>query len=77
MDKRSTLGAMNINFTDEIERYIERKLESGMYGSAAELVREAMREKIEREVREGIESRLRSLLFDGVDRGPPESAAKS
>ncbi len=46
---------MNINFTDEIERYIQCKLQSGMYGSVAELVREAMREKIQREVREGIE----------------------
>ena len=67
---------MNINFTDEIESYIQRKLQSGLYGSVAELVREAMREKIEREVREGIEARLRSLLLDGVDLGPPEGVSE-
>ncbi len=47
-----------------------------MYGSVAELVREAMREKIQREVREGIEGRLRSLLLDGVDLGPPEGVSE-
>ena len=67
---------MNINFTDEIESYIQRKLQSGMYGSVAELVREAMREKIQREVSEEIEGRLRSLLLDGVDLGPPEGVSE-
>ncbi len=34
---------MNVSLTAELEELIRRKVESGMYGSASEVVREALR----------------------------------
>jgi antitoxin ParD1/3/4 len=34
---------MNVSLTPELEELIRRKVESGMYGSASEVVREALR----------------------------------
>lgn len=46
MDKNghpSQGGAMNVSLTPELEEFIRRKLESGMYKNAAEVVREGLR----------------------------------
>jgi antitoxin ParD1/3/4 len=34
---------MNVSLTPELERLIEQKVSSGLYGSASEVVREALR----------------------------------
>ena len=34
---------MNVSLTPELEQYIRRKVESGLYGNASEVVREALR----------------------------------
>ena len=34
---------MNVNLTPELERMVERKVNSGLYNSASEVVREALR----------------------------------
>ncbi|HVS75830.1 MAG TPA: type II toxin-antitoxin system ParD family antitoxin [Steroidobacteraceae bacterium] len=34
---------MNISLTPELEQYIRRKVDSGLYGNASEVVREALR----------------------------------
>jgi antitoxin ParD1/3/4 len=60
---------MNINLTPELEELVREKVASGRYGSASEVVREALRlmeekdrlfgaklEQLRREIREGEES---------------------
>ncbi|NNC87594.1 MAG: type II toxin-antitoxin system ParD family antitoxin [Akkermansiaceae bacterium] len=34
---------MNVSLTPELERWIQSRMETGMYGSASEVVREAIR----------------------------------
>jgi antitoxin ParD1/3/4 len=34
---------MNVSLTPESEQYIRRKVDSGLYGNASEVVREALR----------------------------------
>jgi uncharacterized protein len=40
---------MNISLTPELEKYIRRKVTSGLYNNASEVIREALRHLIERE----------------------------
>ena len=40
---------MNVSLTPELEQYIRRKVESGLYGNASEVVREALRLHVGRE----------------------------
>ena len=40
---------MNVSLTPELERYIRRKVESGLYSNASEVVREALRLLVGRE----------------------------
>ncbi len=35
--------AVNVSLTPELNRFVEKKLKSGRYGSASEVVREALR----------------------------------
>ena len=37
---------MNISLTDELEAFVKTQVESGMYNSASEVIREALRLKI-------------------------------
>lgn len=41
---------MNVSLTPELERYIRQKVDSGLYGNASEVVREALRLMHGREV---------------------------
>ena len=56
---------MNVSLTKELEAFIERKVESGLYGSSSEVVREALRLLIERDrlrrLREEVELGLTQL----------------
>jgi antitoxin ParD1/3/4 len=60
---------MNVNLTPQLEALVRSKVESGLYGSASEVVREALRlmeeqdriraaklEQLKAEVRRGLES---------------------
>jgi antitoxin ParD1/3/4 len=60
---------MNINLTPQLEAMIRQKVESGLYGSSSEVVREALRlmdeqdrlraaklEQLRQDVRHGVES---------------------
>jgi antitoxin ParD1/3/4 len=59
---------MNISLTKELENYISQKLESGMYHSASEVIRDGLRLMKERD--ELHQSRLAELRKDiaiGID----------
>jgi len=65
---------MNVHLGD-LEEYVQRKLEKGGYGSAAEVIREALRKMRELETEEAIERRLESYVLRGVDQGPPDGVS--
>jgi antitoxin ParD1/3/4 len=69
---------MNVNLTPEMENIVSSKVASGMYNSASEVVREALRlmneqdelkrlrlENLRAEIRRGIEASDRGEVFDG------------
>lgn len=64
---------MNVSLTPQLETLIQRKLESGLYHSASEVIREALRLLEERDAVQAAKlERLRSDLGEGVaalDRG--------
>jgi putative addiction module CopG family antidote len=41
--------AMNVSLTAELEKYVRRKVASGLYNNASEVIREALRLHVERE----------------------------
>ncbi len=50
---------MNISLTPELEEYINNKVKSGLYSSASEVVREALRAhgrvELQRQINQGLE----------------------
>ncbi|MBX9738274.1 MAG: type II toxin-antitoxin system ParD family antitoxin [Phycisphaerales bacterium] len=63
---------MNVSLTEVLKRYVDGKVSSGVYGSASEFVREAIREKLLREQdREQAKAALASKLIEGLDSGTP------
>lgn len=59
---------MNVSLTPHLEQFVREKVDSGLYSSASEVVREALRLLAERER----ERRLREELaigFDQIERG--------
>ena len=71
---------MNVSLTPELERLIHKKVESGLYLSASEVVREALRllderdklqalkqEELRREIQIGIDQADRGELLDGTE----------
>lgn len=62
---------MNINLTPQLEEIVRQKVESGLYSSASEVVREALRLMEERDqFRAAKLSQLRQAIQDGLDSGP-------
>ena len=62
---------MNINLTPHLEEMIRRKIESGSYNSASEVVREALRLlEQEDQLRNLKLQKLRHDIQDGLDSGP-------
>lgn len=58
---------MNVSLTPALEDYVNRKVSSGRYGSASEVVREALRLLEERDlVREAQLGELRAEVQKGV-----------
>ncbi len=65
-----TTITMNVSLPEPLKRYVDGKVSSGLYGSASEFVREAIREKLMREQeRERAEAILASRLIEGLDSG--------
>ena len=65
---------MNINLTPELEDLVRRKVASGRYNSASEVVREALRLMEQQdEVRAVRLERLRTDIHEGLDSGPSEA----
>ncbi len=59
---------MNVSLTDELERWIEARVSSGLYRSSSEVVREALRLLREREdLKEIRREELRQLIRRGVE----------
>lgn len=67
---------MNVSLTDELEQFVQAQVESGMYYSASEVIREGLRmlkekdmlrqikiEELRKEIQKGIESGT-SVPFD-------------
>ena len=63
---------MNISLPVPLKRFIDGKVSSGIYGSASEFVREAIREKLQREqdLKEARET-LAAKLREGLNSGNP------
>ncbi len=58
---------MNVNLTPELEKLIQRKVQSGHYNNQSEVVREALRLMIERDrAQERHIERLKSALEVGL-----------
>lgn len=71
---------MNVSLTPELEQLIHKKVETGLYHSASEVVREALRlleerdklqavrmEELRQEIRVGIDQADRGELLDGPE----------
>jgi len=65
---------MNVHLGD-LEDYVQEKLAGGGYGSAAEVIREALRKMRALEIEEAIERRLEAFVLRGLDQGPPEGVS--
>lgn len=61
---------MNVNLTPQLEALVRSKVESGLYGSASEVVREALRLMEEHDrMRAAKLEQLRSEVRRGLDSG--------
>ncbi|MGD0387596.1 MAG: type II toxin-antitoxin system ParD family antitoxin [Tepidisphaeraceae bacterium] len=68
MAHESNSVTMNLSLPKPLKQYVDGKVSSGIYGSSSEFVREAIREKLERE-----QSRasLTAKLVEGLNSGKP------
>ena len=63
---------MNVSLTPQLEALVQRKVESGLYGSASEVMREALRLLEERDrLRSMRLEALRAEIQQGLDSGAP------
>ena len=63
---------MNISLPEQLKRFVDAKVASGMYGSASEFVREAIREKMKREEEiEKAKAELTAMLLEALEGGEP------
>ena len=63
---------MNVNLTPQLESLIKQKVASGLYNSASEVVREALRLLEDQDRRRAaMLERLRQDIRDGLDSGDP------
>ena len=64
---------MNVNLTPQLEELVRSKVNSGMYTSASEVVREALRLMDEQDrLRQAKLDELRRDICKGIDSGPSE-----
>jgi antitoxin ParD1/3/4 len=65
-------GTMNISLTSQLEELVKKKVDSGRYGSASEVIREALRLLEERDRLHAIRlEELRTEIKRGLDSGEP------
>ena len=65
---------LNVNLTPHLEEMVRAKVESGLYGSASEVVREALRLMDEQDrVRAAKLEQLRSEVRRGLDSGKSQT----
>ena len=63
---------MNVSLTPQLEDLIKKKVESGLYGSASEVIREALRLLDERDRLHTMRlEQLRAEIKKGLDSGEP------
>jgi antitoxin ParD1/3/4 len=63
---------MNINLTPQLEEMVKKKVASGLYSSASEVVREALRLMEEQDQVRAVKlEQLRQDIRDGLDSGAP------
>ncbi len=63
---------MNISLTAQLEELVKKKVDSGFYGSASEVIREALRLLEERDRRHAMRlEELRTEIKRGLDSGKP------
>ncbi|MBF2065086.1 MAG: type II toxin-antitoxin system ParD family antitoxin [Calothrix sp. C42_A2020_038] len=61
---------MNISLTPELERYIQNKVESGLYHSASEVIKEALKALQEQDMLQEVKLQaLRAEIQKGIDSG--------
>ena len=73
IQSQSTMG-MNVNLTPQLEELVRSKVASGLYTSASEVVREALRLMDEQDrLREAKLEQLRSDIRQGLASGPGET----
>jgi len=71
---------MNINLTPQLEEMVRQKVSSGLYTSASEVIREALRLMEEQDRIRAVKlDRLRQDIQDGLNSGPatPWNAEKT
>ena len=69
---RTGEATMNVSLTPQLEALVQRKVESGLYGSASEVMREALRLLEERDrLRSMRLEALRAEIQQGLDSGAP------
>jgi antitoxin ParD1/3/4 len=63
---------MNISLTPQLESLVKAKVDSGLYGSASEVMRDALRLLEERDRRQFLRvEELRAEIKKGLDSGEP------
>lgn len=63
---------MNVSLTPQLEKLVKSKVESGLYGSASEVMREALRLLEERDRRHALRlEELRAEIKKGLNSGEP------
>lgn len=63
---------MNVNLSATFEDYIKQQLDTGLYNNASEVIRDALRLKIQQdEVYQTKLEALRTAIHDGVESGDP------
>ena len=59
---------MNVSLTPELERRISEKVQQGLYGTASEVVREALRRLFETDLeRERLKARFEEEIREAID----------
>jgi len=74
VDRDEDFGmGMNVNLTPQLEDLVRRKVASGMYSSASEVVREALRlMEGQDQLRAARLAQLRNDIQEGLESGPGE-----
>jgi antitoxin ParD1/3/4 len=72
MPTEPTTVTMNVSLPGPLKQFVDGKVSSGVYGSASEFIREAIREKLLREdQRQQAKDALTTKLLQGLGSGKP------